>query len=42
MFRMGRHEKSTFRKIRESRIWDCAFIAAILTMPVWMPLLGLV
>ena len=42
MFRLGRHEKPTLRKIADSRVWDCMFLAAILTMPVWMPLFGIV
>lgn len=37
MFRLGKHEKTTFRKILDSRVWDCLFIAAILTMPIWFP-----
>lgn len=41
MFRQGVHEKSTFRKIRDSWIWCYLFLGLILTMPAWWPLLGI-
>lgn len=42
MFRMGKHEKSGWQKIRDSWVWCYLLMAVLFTMPVWMPVLGLV
>lgn len=39
MFKLGRHEKSCWQKIRDSWIWCYLLMAAILTMPAWIPML---
>ena len=41
MFHRGRHEKSLFQKLADSLVLRGLILGLFVTMPVWVPLIGI-